>query len=215
MTTPTETELMTQPVRPDRDVTPCFTPGTLIATPRGETPVESLRPGDKVLTRDNGIQTVRWAGRRHFPGRELAAAPHLTPILIRKGALGDGRPERDMRLSPNHRVLVSSDQTALYFEEREVLVAAKHLVNHRGVYEVETLGVTYIHLLFDRHEVLLSDGCWSESFQPQDYSLRGLGNAQRQEIFEVFPDLVPENTLSQFRAARRVLTAHEAGRLKK
>ena len=195
-------------------VTPCFTPGTMIATPKGEVLVEELQVGDAVITRDNGIQLINWIGTRRFGGRELANNPHLYPVLIRAGSLGCGLPERDMRLSPNHRVLVSSDQTQLYFEEREVLVAAKHLVNNRGVYEVESLGTTYIHFLFDRHEVVLSNGSWSESFQPADASLRGLGNAQRQEIFEIYPDLTKKRIGTQYRPARRVLSQAEAMRLR-
>jgi len=197
-----------------QSVTPCFTPGTLIATPTGEVPVEDLQLGDSVVTRDNGIQIITWIGSRRYDGRELANNPHLYPILVRSGSLGGGLPERDMRLSPNHRVLVSSDQTQLYFEEREVLVAAKHLVNNRGVYEVECLGTTYIHFLFDRHEVVLSNGTWSESFQPADAALRGLGNAQRQEIFEIYPDLSKKRIGTQYRPARRVLSAAEAMRLR-
>ena len=195
-------------------VTPCFTPGTGIATGKGEVAVEALRVGDGVVTRDNGIQKIRWIGARRFHGRELTANRHLTPILIRAGALGGGLPERDMRLSPNHRLLVSSDQTALYFEEREVLVAAKHLVNHRGVFEVESLGVTYIHFLFDAHEVVLADGSWSESFQPADHTLRGIGNAQRREISEIFPELSAGQGSERFRPARRILSRNEARLLK-
>ncbi|WP_049645413.1 Hint domain-containing protein [Candidatus Rhodobacter oscarellae] len=189
--------------------TPCYTPGSRIATPTGEVAVETLSVGDKVVTRDNGIQEIRWVGWRSIAGRELTQNPHLRPILIRKDALGDGLPERDMWLSPNHRVLVTSDQTALYFEDREVLVAAKHLVNHRGVHDVETLATTYIHFLFDRHEVVLADGCWSESFQPCDTSLRGIGNAQRQEIYDVFPELQENHDSDAARPARRILSKKE------
>ena len=193
--------------------TPCFTPGTMIATPEGEQPVERLNVGDDILTRDNGVQQIRWIGSRRMSGKELANAPHLNPILIKAGAFGGELPVRDMQLSPNHRVLVSSDATALYFEEREVFVAAKHLVNNRGVYEVESVGTTYVHFLFDRHEVVLSDGTWSESFQPGDMSLRGIGNAQRQEIYDLFPDLRERAYAKRYPAARRVLTAEEAAKL--
>ena len=194
-------------------VTPCFTPGTAISTPHGAVGVENQKVGDAVITRDNGVQRIRWVGSRRFGGRELAANPHLYPILIQAGALGHDLPQRDMRLSPNHRVLVSSDQTALYFKEREVFVAAKHLVNNRGVYEVESLSATYIHFLFDRHEVVMSNGSWSESFQPADQSLRGIGNAQRQEIIELFPDLRDKEKAAGFSPARRVLSLHEAQQL--
>jgi hypothetical protein len=192
------------------NVIPCFTPGTMIATPRGEVPVESLRPGDKVITRDNGIQEIRWTGAKAMDWRQLTAYPHLKPILIRQGALGNGLPERDMMVSPNHRMLVANDRTALYFDEHEVLVASKHLVAGKGVHEVESIGTTYIHFMFDQHQVVLSNGAWSESFQPGDYTLNGMGNAQRSEIFELFPELRTHEGLENYTAARRTLKRHEA-----
>ena len=197
------------------NVIPCFTPGTLIATPKGERLVEELRAGDRIITRDNGIQEIRWTGARQMNAQELARAAHLRPVLIQKGSLGYGLPERDMLVSPNHRVLVNNDKTALYFEEREVLVAAKHLVGLKGIDTVDTMGTTYIHFMFDRHEVVLSDGSWTESFQPGHQTLDGLGNAQRNEIFELFPELQEEEGVSNYAAARRTLKRHEAALLAK
>lgn len=191
-------------------IVPCFTPGTLIATPRGEQAVETLKVGDRIITRDNGIQRIRWIGQRSLSGAELSRNSHLQPVRIRKGALGGGLPERDMLVSPNHRVLVASDKTALYFEESEVLVAAKHLTGLSGVDVIEAREVTYIHFMFDQHEVVLSDGAWTESFQPGDQSLMGLGNAQRNEIYELFPDLKTRSGLAAYQSARRSLKRHEA-----
>jgi len=204
------TPLSTMTFEEIENVIPCFTPGTRIATPQGERLVEDLQPGDRVITRDNGIQEIKWVGRKDVAASELDRNAHLRPILIRKGALGNGLPEHDLLVSPNHRVLVSNDKTALYFEEREVLVAAKHLTGLPGVDEVDSLGVSYIHIMFDRHEVVLSNGAWTESFQPGDHSLKGIGNAQRTELFELFPELVKEDGLTAYSSARRALRKHEA-----
>ncbi|GGE03612.1 intein N-terminal splicing region [Gemmobacter megaterium] len=190
-------------------VIPCFTPGTLIATPRGEIPVEDLREGDRVITRDNGIQQIRWTGRRDMSAGDFAVAPHLRPVLIRKGSLGNGLPERDMMVSPNHRLLVANDRTALYFDEHEVLVAAKHLVGD-GIKSIMSSGTSYIHFMCDRHEVVLSDGAWTETFQPGDQTLKGMGNAQRNEIFELFPELKQPEGVDAYTSARRTLKRHEA-----
>lgn len=114
-----------------------------------------------------------------------------------------------MMLSPNHRVLVSNERTALYFSEHEVLVAAKHLVGVDGIRQVETVGATYIHMMFDQHEVILSNGAWTESFQPGDFSLKGLGNSQRSEILELFPELKTDEGLATYAAARKILKKHE------
>lgn len=192
------------------NVIPCFTPGTKIATPKGERLVEELKVGERVITRDNGIQEIRWVGARDMSGAELEKAPHLRPVLIRQGALGNDLPERDMMVSPNHRVLVANDKTALYFEEREVLVAAKHLTDLEGVDIVEVSQTTYIHVMFDQHEVILSDGAWTESFQPGDMSLAGIGKEQRQEILELFPELATTAGIEGYASARRSLKKHEA-----
>ncbi|MCL6285511.1 Hint domain-containing protein [Ruegeria sp. 2012CJ41-6] len=169
----------------------CFTPGTLIATPKGERKVEELHAGDRVVTRDNGIRTLSSTGRRRVWPHQMAHAEHLQPVLIRAGALDFDLPERDMLVSPNHRVLVANDQTALYFEEREALAAAKHLTGLVGISRAGLPEISYIHIAFDSHEVVLSDGTWSECFQPDDPSRTGVGggNAQRNELFELFPAL--------------------------
>ena len=191
-------------------VIPCFTPGSLVATPKGEKRVEDLIVGDKVITRDNGIQEIRWAGRCDLTRGDLLQSAHLKPVLIKAGSLGNGLPERDMLVSPNHRMLVANDKTSLYFEEHEVLVAAKHLVGNDGIQVAETLGTSYLHFMFDRHEVILADGTWTETFQPGDLTLGGMGNAQRAEIFELFPELKTREGLEDFQAARKTLKRHEA-----
>jgi Hint domain len=197
----------------DKPVIACFTPGTKIATIKGETLVENLVAGDKVITRDNGIQDLRWIGQKKIDWRIMTANPHLKPVLVRQGSLGHDLPERDLMLSPNHRVLVGNDRTALEFNESEVLVAAKHLIGGNSVRSIDSIGTTYIHFMFDRHEVVLSDGIWSESFQPTDNSLKGFGNSQRAEIFEIFPDLQSAQGRAAYGSARKSLTKEEAALL--
>ncbi|MDQ7070772.1 MAG: Hint domain-containing protein [Rhodobacterales bacterium] len=192
------------------NVIPCFTPGTVIATPKGERLVEELAEGDRIITRDNGIQEIRWIGAKPLTGTQLVQNPHLKPILVQAGSLGNGLPERDMLVSPNHRLLISNDKTALYFEEREVLAAAKHLTGMAGVDAVDAMGTTYIHFMFDQHEVVLSNGTWTESFQPGDQTLNGIGAAQRSEIFELFPELETMDGIDAYQSARRSLKKHEA-----
>lgn len=167
----------------------CFTTGTEIATLDGLRPVEALRVGDKVITRDNGYQEIRWIGIKSLSASELLSQPHLRPMVVRKDAFGDGCPERDMMVSPQHRMLISDPQTSLLFGESEVLVAAKHLAGGKAVHRGAPRAVTYVHVLFERHEVVLANGAWSESFQPGDYSMGTLENDQRDEINLLFPDM--------------------------
>jgi Hint domain len=196
-------------------ISPCFTPGTQIATQHGEISVEKLRVGDRVITRDNGMQEIRWIGKAPMFVQDFQAYPHLMPVLIRQGALGHGLPERDLLVSPNHRILVANNRTSVRYHEPEVLVAAKHLTAGHAVQTVESSGTTYIHLLFDRHEVVLSNGAWTESFQPSDQSLKSLGNAQRLELFEIFPGLDLKAGGKSFAPVRRSLGPTSADTLKK
>ncbi|MFT4706333.1 MAG: hypothetical protein ACJAXK_002283 [Yoonia sp.] len=195
----------------DADFIPCFTPGTAIATPRGEVPVEALKVGDKVFTRDNGIQVISWVGGRTLSASDLKKTPKYQPVMVRAGALGPNLPETDLLVSPNHRLLMTGRDNELYFDEQEVLAAAKHLVHLDGVDVVEAIsGIQYIHIMFAQHEVILSNGAWTESFQPGDYSLRGVGQEQRKELFELFPELATVDGVEKYGAARTTLRRHEA-----
>ncbi|EYD71849.1 Hint domain-containing protein [Limimaricola hongkongensis] len=192
------------------NVVPCFTPGTVVATPRGERLVEELREGDRIITRDNGIQEIRWVGHKEVGPAQFLTSPHLKPVMIRAGALGGGLPERDMMVSPNHRVLLSGARAQLCFGDSEVLAAAKHLVGSKGIHEIDVMRTSYIHFMFDRHEVVLSNGAWTESFQPGDHTLKGIGATQRDEIFGLFPELRERQGIDGYRAARKSLKRHEA-----
>jgi Ca2+-binding RTX toxin-like protein len=189
-------------------VIPCFTPGTLIATDKGDVLVEDLKVGDKVFTRDNGWQVLRWVGQRKVSLADMIIAPALRPIEIAKGALGNGLPLRSMKVSPQHRMLIESARSEMLFGEAEVLVAATHLTGLAGVEQKLTSEVTYIHLLFDRHEIICAEGAWTESFQPAMRMLNGMDDAQRTEITTLFPELATSDL--DFPAARLSLKAHEA-----
>ena len=194
-------------------VVPCFTPGTMIATPRGEVAVETLKAGDRILTRDNGIQTIQWVGQKRLDFMELKQAPLLRPIRIAAGAMGDGMPERDMLVSPTHRMLIVSHHAELYFGQSEILVSAKHMLAMEGVSVSDQPYVTYIHMMCENHEIVLSDGAWSESFQPGDHTLKGFDADQREELFTLFPELATEEGLAAYRAARNTLNKREAALL--
>lgn len=190
-------------------IIPCFTSGTRIVTPKGEVPVDQLKVGDQVFTRDNGMQEIRWIGKKTLSSAVLKALPHLQPILVKADSLGAGVPSRDLMLSPNHRLLMLGQQVDMLFNEPEVFSAAKHLTRVEGIDRAMVEGITYWHILFDRHEVILSNGAWSESFQPGDYSLKGVGDAQRKEIEQLFPQLVG-NGIHAFDTARLSLRKYEA-----
>ena len=134
-------------------------------------------------------------------------------ITIAAGALGNGLPERDLTVSPNHRVLMVGEMNRLMFDTSEVLVAAKHLLGRPGITQSVTNSVTYMHLMFEDHEVIMSNGAWTESFQPAEYSLRGVESDQRDELLAIFPELKTPEGLQDYAAARRSLKRFEAALL--
>ncbi|MEL7300140.1 MAG: Hint domain-containing protein [Pseudomonadota bacterium] len=181
----------------------CFTPGTTIATPRGARPVESLRPGDLVLTRDNGIQPIRWVGQRTVPAMEDFAPIEVAPSVL-SGATAP------LLVSPQHRLLFSGFKSELLFGEREVLVAAKHLLDGHAVRQSPRAEVTYIHIMFDRHELVFANGAATESFFAGDSAMDALEGAAREELFSVFPEL---RSAGPRPTARRALKRYEAALL--
>ncbi|MEO0999649.1 MAG: Hint domain-containing protein [Pseudomonadota bacterium] len=191
----------------------CFTRGTRIATPGGEVPVEALAVGDPVRCADGADRPIRWIGSRRLGPAALAAAPHLAPIRIGEGALGQGLPRRDLTVSPQHRMVFSGARAELMFGEEEVFVPAKALVDDSRI-RVDRAAETveYFHVMLDRHDVILAEGAATESFHPGDAGLDALGAAVRDELFEIFPELetAPE---AYGAAARPVLRRYEAALL--
>lgn len=176
--------------RPALTFPTCFTRGTLITGAGGGVAVERLRPGDLVLTMDSGLRPIRWIGGRRFSAAELARSPALRPVRIEAGALGNGLPMRPLTVSQQHRVLVRSRIAARMFGEAEVLVAARQLDGLPGIGIVsDAPGVQYWHFLFDRHEIVFSEGARTESLFTGPEALKSVGPEARAEILAIFPDL--------------------------
>ncbi len=188
---------------PVNTVVPCFTQGTLIETPQGPREIDTLSVGDEIVTLDRGAQPIRWIGSRELGPEELAAKPMLRPIRIAAGALGCGLPHRDLLVSPQHRMLVRSAIAIRMFDAEEVLVPAHKLVGVPGVTVDETVeSVTYIHVLFDRHEVVFAEGAPSESLFTGPEALKGVSPQARGEILDLFPSLMRPGYIPD--AARRI-----------
>ncbi|CUH51398.1 choice-of-anchor L domain-containing protein [Shimia marina] len=160
---------------------PCFVAGTKIVTQSGLVQVEELKSGMKVLTRDNGFQSLVWIGTstRIAMGKDA-------PIHFAKGALGT---HDAVEFSPNHRILLKSSRAAMLFGESEVLVKAKDLVNGASITIREDCApVTYVHLLFERHEIVRANGLDSESYHPGQETLDSFDLETRDEILRLMPN---------------------------
>ena len=168
----------------------CFARGTLIKTPAGEVRVEDLTVGDDVLTLDSGTQKIRWIGSTQRDSIDLAANPKLRPVRIRAGALGEGLPAQDLLVSRQHRFLVRSPIAQRMFDSSEVLLPAIKLIDLEGIDIAQDVeAVEYFHILFDRHEIVCSNGAWSESLFTGPEALQAVPPASAQEIKKLFPEI--------------------------
>ena len=164
------------PAEPDQpgNAIICFAKGTMIRPPHGERRVEHLECGDLVLTKDHGPQPIRWAG-----SKTVRASGALAPVSIARGTFGN---DRDLLVSPQHRLLVTGTTS-------EVLAPALALVDGYRISVAYGGLVSYHHLMFDQHEVVIANGAPSESFHPGGFGLDTLDAAAREGLFAKFPDL--------------------------
>lgn len=171
------------------NLTVCFAKGTQIKAEDGIRAIETLRVGDKLATRDHGLQTIRWIGERVLATEELTAFPKLQPIRIAAGTLGDGIPTRDLIVSPQHRIVVRSRIAMRMFDAQEVFVPAKHLLGLEGVtIATDMTAVTYYHLLCDDHEIVEADGAFAETLYTGTEAMKAMTPEALEEIALVFGD---------------------------
>ncbi len=166
---------------------PCFVRGTMIETDRGAVAVEDLAEGDLVRTRDSGLQPVRWVG-----SRRIAAKGDFAPVVIGKDVLGNAE---ELLLSQNHRVLLTGWKAQALFDQAEVLVTAKSLVNDDAVYVRPGGTVDYFHVLFDAHQIIFANGVETESFHPGMDGVGMASDAVRAEVLALFPELADDASL--------------------
>lgn len=133
----------------------CFAPGTLIATPSGSKPVEHLSQGDLVLKPDGSVTHVRWLGR-HKPDAMLQHPARINPVRISAGALGQGLPERDLVLSPDHAIALDG-----YLVNAGAMLNGDSITQDRGMLDED---FAYYHVETDAHELILAEGIAAETY---------------------------------------------------
>lgn len=159
----------------------CFCAETRVQTPKGPRRIADIAAGDMLDTLDNGPQPVRWIGIRTVP-----ATGNFAPVCFAKGAIGNSQP---LRVSPQHRMLIRGWKAQLMFGADEVLVPATKLVNGDTITVQPGGEITYVHILFDRHQIILAEGAPSESFFPGEAGLSSMTDDMRDELMSLFPEL--------------------------
>ncbi len=160
---------------------PCFTAGTMVLTENGEMPVESLSEGDLIITADHGPMPIRWIGKR-----TVKAEGRMAPICISKGTLGN---QRDLLVSPEHRMVVSGTHVEALFADGKFLAPANALVDGDRIYRKTGGNVTYFHILFDQHQVVFAEGAASESLYLDQDIFQSLPEGAKSELTDLFPEL--------------------------
>jgi hypothetical protein len=183
----------------------CLVEGTLVSTENGPMLIENIAVGDRILTKDRGLQELRWIGKRTVEGMG-----DFAPICFAKGSFGN---DRDLRVSPEHRMLVEGWKCELLFGEPEALCAAKHLVAHSDdVYVRPCETVTYYHLMFDAHEIIYAEGAQTESF----FMGTEVAKKDREtylELMKLFPERAEKAVMDSVLSARMLLKPHEVASL--
>jgi hypothetical protein len=184
----------------------CFAAGTLIATPQGERAVETLAAGDLVLTLDAGAQPLLWVGRRRTV---FGHGPHRhRPVRIAAGALGPGRPHADLRLSPQHRLLVAGPPGRRF--AAGALAKAKGLCGRPGIaQETDGTAVEYVQLLLPRHGIVWANGLPAESFLPRAVALASLPADDRARLCALIPGLARDAAAAYGPPARPLLSMRQ------
>jgi hypothetical protein len=155
----------------------CFAEGTMIATSRGDVPVERLQVGETIITAAGGELPVVWVGYRHVACSHHSHPQLVWPVRVRAHAFGNGRPSRDVFLSPDHAVFVA-----------DVLIPIKYLINRTSIAQVAVEQITYYHVELSQHDVLLAEGLPTESLLPSsDRSNFANGDTP----IRLFPDFSP------------------------
>lgn len=159
-----------------------FARGTMITLGDGtQRPIESLKPGDRVLTRDHGRQPIRWIGQSR-----LRATGAFAPVVITAGTLGN---TGDLILGPHHRVFLYQRQRLPGLSTAELLVQARHLVDDDRIYVREGGWTDYFSLIFDAHEIVYAEGVPSESLLVTDAVVNRLPGDVAEELRARFPGL--------------------------
>lgn len=175
----------------------CFLEGTLIAGPDGDKAVETLQPGDTLITADGGVTEVKWVARQQmFP--KFSQPEEINPVLIKAGALAENVPARDLYVTTDHAMLVDG-----------MLITAAALVNGRSICKVAEMpldGFSYYHIETGVHEAILAENAAAETLY--DYSERQVFDNEA-EYAELHADApaIAEMDLPRITAPRMVPAA--------
>jgi len=207
-------EPLTGPVATPAFAISGLAPSSVVETARGPVLARELRLGDRLVTRDKGLQPLRWFGESAVIYRDPEAQQPVDgahgPVRIRAGSHGSDPEAVDLVVAPDQRLLVRNPLNELLFATDEVMVAAIDMIHLDGIDAVPRDTGRWVHLLLDSHELLRVNGIWMESFAPDMWTIRIAYPDQWRDITEAVPRLKYENTAANYVEARLSLDGREA-----
>ncbi|NNK78672.1 MAG: hypothetical protein HKP40_08175 [Litoreibacter sp.] len=163
----------------------------LLRTPCGPRRADSIRPGDLVVTRDNGLQPVQVIWKREIDPTEILGRPGNAPVTLNPRAIGPMMPQKPLTLAPDHRVLIPGYQLAAEAAETGGLVEARALagLNDGSFFDRDARNETFYNFIFDQHEIVVASGLPVASFLPSGAILPRVDETTRSELVRKFPAL--------------------------
>jgi len=175
--------------------TKAFTGGlggdALLRTPCGPRRADAIRPGDLIVTRNNGLQPVRAVWKRTLTSADMTANSGRAPVHLKTRAIGPMMPSRDLLVSPAHRIVVPGYRLSDTDDRQTCLMQAGDWceASEQAWLDRNTAGLDMFTFVFDRHELFYASGLPVESFLPNAATLPALAVKLRQELLTLFPVL--------------------------
>ncbi|MDD9921520.1 MAG: Hint domain-containing protein [Boseongicola sp.] len=168
--------------------------GANLRTPCGPRRVENFRPGDLIVTRDNGLQPVKMIWARTVTAKKIAADPSLAPVVLRPRAVGPMMPQQTLSVGGAHRLLIPGWRLEDEDDAVSCLVPARDIagLNDSAFVDRATEEVTYYNVVFDEHQVFCANGLPVESFSPKSEAIKDVPRDVKKELTKTFPELGPK-----------------------
>lgn len=192
------------------DICASFGRGTLIATEAGQVAIEDLQPGDRIRTRDDGLQTLRWISRCTLPLSDGEDPAEEVALRIKADALGELRPIQDLVVSARFRLLTNHPSCAALFGSPETLAPAVDLLDGESILPMRPApDMEFFNLMFDSHQIIEANGLETESYHPGNFGVAVMSLEMQSHLRRLFPHL--DGDLNGFgRTARPILKGFEA-----
>ena len=164
-----------------------------VRTPCGARRIENVRPGDLIVTRDNGLQAVRMVWTRAVTAADIAADPALAPIRLKPRAIGPMMPQKDLLLAAEHRVLVPGYRLAQVPDTQSCLLPARTIaeMSDKAFLDRGVGDVIFYNIVFDQHHVFCADGLPVESYLPTEAAVEKLDEGVGGDLRRLFDAAEP------------------------